>query len=172
MKRCTLLFLTLLLATIPLARADEASKNAKIEEFLKAAKLEQLMGQMLTMAANQMKSAAVQQMTGTKLSEAQRQSSEEFQSKMMKIIGDALSWDAMKPIYVKLYADAYTEDEIDGILAFYKSPAGQAMVSKTPQLMAQANRVAMQRMATVQPELQKLVNEYKSRSTTPTTEKH
>lgn len=172
MKRCSLLFFSvLLLGVLSSARADDASKNAKIEEFFKAAKLEEILSQSLTMAMNQVKSAAFQQMAGAKLPPAQQQTMDEFQTKMGRIIADALSWDALKPSYVKLYADAFTEDEIDGILAFYKSPAGQAMVSKTPQLMTQGSQVALQRMASVQPEIQKLMNEYKARMTTSTPEK-
>ena len=36
----------------------------------------------------------------------------------------------MGPDLVKLYSDAYSENELDGILAFYRTPAGRAMLAK------------------------------------------
>ena len=35
-----------------------------------------------------------------------------------------------KPALAKVYTDTYTEEEIDGILAFYKSPAGKVLASE------------------------------------------
>jgi len=41
-----------------------------------------------------------------------------------------MSWEAMKPEFIKLYDDTYTEDEISGILLFYQSAPGQAMLTR------------------------------------------
>ncbi len=76
------------------------------------------------------------------------------------MVTQALSWEDLKPGYIKLFAQTFTESEIDGILAFYKSAPGQAMVSKTPALLTQASQLARQRITVVQPKLQQLVREY------------
>jgi hypothetical protein len=78
---------------------------------------------------NQTKSGAMQQMFGVTLTPEQTKESEELQGKLATILASALSWEKLKPIYVKLYADTYTEQEMDGIIAFYKSPAGEAMLA-------------------------------------------
>jgi hypothetical protein len=75
------------------------------------------------------------------------------------ILTSALSWEKFKPIYVKLYADTYTEPEMDGVIAFYKSPAGEAMLAKTPAITTKAIELAHQQMATVMPEIQKLIKD-------------
>ncbi len=168
MRRLHFLFLSCLLSGLSLAHADEATKTAKIEEMFKAAKLDQLLTQSLTLAANQVKSSAFQQMFGVKLPPEQQKTAGEFQDKVMQLVTQTMSWDALKPVYVQLYARAYTEDEIDGILAFYKSPAGQAMVSKTPQLMSEASQVVQQRMLTeMQPKMQALMKEFMDRLKAP-----
>lgn len=170
MKRLQFLLVSaLLVGGILPARADEATKTAKVEEMFKVAKLDQLFSQTLSMVSNQMKSAAFQRMFGVKLPPEQQKTAEEFQDKVTQLITETLSWDALKPTYVKLYTETYTESEIDGLLAFYKSPSGQAMVSKTPQLMTQANQVVQQRMmTTMQPKLQALMKEYMGRVQTAT----
>ncbi len=165
MKRLQFLFLSCLLGGTFLAHADEAAKTAKIEEMFKAAHLDELLSQSLAIAGNQVKSAAFQQMLGVKLRPEQQRTAQEFQDKVMQLVMQTLSWDKLKPIYVSLYANTYTEEEIDGILAFYKSPAGQAMVSKTPQLMTEAGQVVQQRIATeMQPKMQALMKEFAQQS--------
>ena len=53
-----------------------------------------------------------------------------MQDKVASMVSDAVAWDKLKPAYLKLYLDAYSEEELDGIIASYKSPAGQTMVTK------------------------------------------
>jgi hypothetical protein len=59
----------------------------------------------------------------------------------------------MKPKMIALvsrvYAETYSEEELTGILAFYRSPAGQAMLKKTPVLAGKMGAA----MAELQPEM-------------------
>ncbi len=150
--------IALFLAALP-AFADDASKTAKVEEFLKLAKMDDTLRQALALSANQIKSGMLQQMTGTKLSPEQEKSMGEFQDKVTALVSGALSWEKMKPAYVRLYADAYTEPQIDDILAFYRSPSGQAMVAGNASLMTKASAIAQKQLAEVMPELQKLIHD-------------
>lgn len=43
-------------------------------------------------------------------------------------------WPSVRPGVVKYVAGIFTEDELRGILAFYKSPAGQAFLTKEPKI--------------------------------------
>jgi uncharacterized protein len=144
------------------AHADDASKMAKIHEFFKVAKLDQLSTQTMQRVSDQMKSGMMQQMLGVNLTAEQRQKANDLNDKVMKIVSGALDWNALEPEYAKLYADAYTEQQIDDLLAFYKSPTGQVMVEKTPILMQQANAISQQRMAAALPQIQQLFRDYMS----------
>lgn len=168
-KRSIFLFLVIFFGGFCCARADEATKNAKIEEMLAAADIDQVQKQMLSMVSNQMKSGAFQKIFGGSLTPDQQKLANEFQDKVMQLVSRMVSWDQLKPTYVKLYAQAFSEGEIDSMLAFYKSPAGRAMVAKTPELMSQANQIVQQRMVSMQPEMQALMKEYvdKIKATAP-----
>ena len=63
----------------------------------------------------------------------------------------------MKPEFIKLYDDTYTEDEISGILLFYQSAPGQAMLAKSPVLMANTMALIQKRMAEIKPELDEMI---------------
>jgi uncharacterized protein len=59
------------------------------------------------------------------------------------LMRDEMSWAKLEPEFVQIYASTFTQDEIDGQLAFYRTPAGQALITKTPQL-TDRTLVAMQ----------------------------
>jgi hypothetical protein len=78
----------------------------------------------------------------------------------MKVVDQSFSWPVLEPAYVKLYGDTYTEAELDGILAFYKSPAGQAMLTRTPELSAGVMQIVHSHMGDFQPKMQSLQELY------------
>jgi hypothetical protein len=152
--------LVLSLAAGQLAYADDASKAAKAEQYLTLMKIDETMKRAMDLVMNQMKSGMMQQITGQTLTEDQTKMTAELGEKVFKLVSDALSWEKLKPDVVKLYADAYTEQELDAIIAFYKSPVGQSVVAKQGDLQTKSSALAQQRMAAVYPELQKLLKDF------------
>jgi hypothetical protein len=116
--------------------------------------------QTLAMSMNQMKSGFLQQMFGVKLSPEEDKMLGDLQDKMSKLLTEALAWDKLKPEYIKLYTEAYSESELDDLVTFYKSPTGQALATKTPALMAKSGEIVQQRMAAFAPQVQKLMADF------------
>jgi hypothetical protein len=54
---------------------------------------------------------------------------------MTKLMREEMSWEKLEPMYYEIYQKALTQDEVDGMVAFYKTKAGQALVKKMPGLM-------------------------------------
>ena len=135
------------------AWADEASKAAKIEEILQISKTSQGLQQIV----EQMRNMQMAQVAKMKLPPAEQARSEEIQKKIMDLVAGRLSWDRMKPLLVKMYADTFSESELDGILNFYKSPAGQAMLEKMPALMQRTMSLAQEAASGLQPEIERIV---------------
>jgi hypothetical protein len=140
-----------------LALADEASKTAKIEEMMQITNMDRITTQMI----DQVKTMLSSQF-GSMPAEA-RQAAEEMQQKVMKLLADRLNWDKAKPAYIKLYSETFTESEIDGIVGFYKSPPGQAMLSKMPVLMQKSMAVSQQLMGDVMPDIERMAEEMKQK---------
>ncbi len=145
--------LALILA--PLACADQTTKVAKVEQLLTVMNVEQqqkeIMGQMWQMVKSQLMQTGGSQEDTAKL--------EAVQKRLFALIQEKTSWQNMKPVYIKVYSETFTETEIDGIIAFYKSPAGQAMVQKTPTLM-QKTMTAMQGvMSDIMPQIQQIIKD-------------
>ena len=62
------------------------------------------------------------------------------------ILREELSWAKLKPGFVAIYADTFTQQEVDGLIAFYEGPVGKALVAKTPQLTQRSFQMMQQRM--------------------------
>ena len=136
-----------------LAGAQGLSKEAKIERLLALtnaeATINQLFEQVKTMAS-QMPSAGTPE---------QRARALELQARILDLVKSRLSWDQMRPLYVKVYSETFSDEEIDGILAFYQSPAGRAMLEKMPTLLPKVMAAAQAQMGDLMPEIQRLVRE-------------
>lgn len=158
MKR--LVSLVLLVLFVPLtAHADDASKRAKVQEMLGLLHVDRTMAQVMELVKQQTTSMT-SQMMGANLTPEQKASISEFQQKVFEYIESQVGWNAMRPQYVDLYTTTFTEDEIDGMVAFYKSPAGQAMIAKTPDLTQKSMVLVQQKMIAVQPQIQQMIEEF------------
>ena len=139
-----------------LVRADEASKSIKAEELLQLTQGDQMVKMMEPM----MNGMAAQM--GNDIPAEQRAKVAEMQGKMMALV--AVSFSKAKPALVKVYTDTYTEEEIDGILAFYKSPVGKAFLQKMPEVMQRSMPVMMKMMGDLQPEIKTIMEGMKEKS--------
>jgi hypothetical protein len=58
-----------------------------------------------------------------------------MQVKMQAVAGEMLDWNSLVPIYLHTYRASFSQDEMDSIIAFYKTPGGQALIRKMPLVM-------------------------------------
>ena len=167
MKRTSLL-LTISLALSGAflgARAQENTKTAKIEELLKQTNAEAMSQQMY----GQIRAMTTRQLNTMSGSEEAKAAAAQAIDKIMTELQNRLSWAKMKPEYVRLYDEVYSDEEITGILAFYKSAAGQAFVKKMPILITKSMEISQRQMSDLMPELQRITREaaQKSKGTEP-----
>ena len=155
MRRLAVVSTVILLAVAGAARADEASKKAKIEELFQLTDVERMLGQVL----GQVRSMQTAQFERMAMSAEERSRAREIQDRIQTLVARVLSWEKIKPQYVTLYAETFTEEELDGMLAFYRSPAGQAMRAKMPALMQKSMALTQQMMRELQPEMTKIMEE-------------
>jgi uncharacterized protein len=158
MKRLALLLA--LVICLPLtAHADEASRRAKAQEMLTLLHMDRLMDQMMNGVTEQM-SAMTKQLGGNNLKPQDQAKIDEFQKKVFQLVQSQMSWKALEPDYIDIYAKNFTDEQLDAILAFYKSPAGVALVEKLPTLTTQGMQLAQTKMAALQPQLKQMVEDF------------
>jgi uncharacterized protein len=73
------------------------------------------------------------------------------------------SWDKMKSMFIDIYAEVYTVEEMEGLATFFESPVGQGFIKKQPQMttlmMSKMQGLVKEIMADQMKEAEKLKNE-------------
>ena len=146
-------------------RAQEVSRRALAEELLNVMNVPASIGKTFAMM-KQIIPGQMQAMGATNMPanvSSQR-------DKMMDMMAQEFTWDKMKDEYIALYAETFTEEEMKGVIAFYKTPAGQAYLKKQPELMKGTMALSQKLMMKIMPKIQamtKELNETSAASATP-----
>ena len=152
--------LALCLIAVPAAHADDASRRAKAEEMLQLTKAGPALQEQLKNLQDRVDSLAKQQFGQGAMSPEQTKLSTEYLKQVDTITSDEVGWDKLHPAILQDYADSFTEPELDGIIAFYKSPSGQALIAKTPAVLSKTNTIVTDKIKEMQPKLASLTQDY------------
>ncbi len=163
MKIAVLPLALLALTVVPAAHADDASKRTKIAELLTVLKVNQVPEQILAGANQQAEALGHHEFGATETADQQKQVAD-LRAKVGALITSAVDWKIIGPDFVSAYAAAYTEPEIDGILAFYKSPSGQALLKNGPELGQKSSQIVQGRMTSIQPQLREIVQSFNQKN--------
>jgi uncharacterized protein len=143
---------------VPAARADEAGKAVKAQQLLQLLQGDQMMKRLEPMLK-----AMSSRMEVPGATDEQRARIQETQRKVTALVTERIK--KAMPELARIYADVYTEEELDGILAFYNSPVGKSFLQKMPEVMERSVPVSMQLnndiVKELQPEMDKLSREAK-----------
>jgi hypothetical protein len=107
-----------------------------------------------------MSNAMQQELRGRNPTPRQQQAIEKMKDKMVAVMQGELSWANLEPMYMRLYRESFTEEEIGGMLSFYRTPAGQAVINKTPALMQKTMQEMQRMMSGMSPKMQKILEEF------------
>ena len=163
MTRNSIFILSFVLSSF-LLRADEVTKVQKIEEYFRLTKVDESLKQVLELTNKQMKSGLLQQMFGVNLNAPQQKQIDELTAELNKLVGEGLSWEKLKPEYVKLVAEMFSEEEMDDLLQFYRSKTGKALIAKSPELMVKTSSLSQKRMAEMMPQIQQLMKDFAAKA--------
>ena len=151
----------LVLAVLTFCLSTQAAppSDQSVNQLLQLTKVDRQMDSVLAQMEGAMK-ASLQRLTkGRPLSAEEQATLDQQQAKMSAILKEELSWDKVKDQYVRAYREMFSQEEIDGLIAFYQTPAGQSLVSKQPELAKRTMAILQQRMAPVMQRIQKISEE-------------
>ncbi len=141
------------LTTTPatLADAENMLKVMHFEEMLSAivAQQKKAMGPMLQQSMARMNVPA-----------EDRERVMAIQKKAVDEAMDAMMGPDMTADIARIYSNVFSKEEISAMSSFYATPAGQAMVSKQPQVQEQMMQAMMPRMMQIGPKLQAAMQDY------------
>ncbi|MBS1169085.1 MAG: hypothetical protein H6R01_3 [Burkholderiaceae bacterium] len=118
-----------------------------VEQMFSLTKTESIMNTLYANLDNVMRSAINESLKGQKLTPKQQRALNALPARMAQVIREEFSWDKLKPVYLKIYQESFTQEEIDGLIAFYQSPAGVALVNKMPIVMQKSMAATQAQLA-------------------------
>lgn len=159
MKLRLLLALCLALAFSSVRAADTPPSQESIREMLAVTEARKLIDNMHAQVAGIMKNSMQQAMKGQKAPPGVQKIMDRFSEKAADVMKEELGWEKLEPMYFEIYQKSLTQEEVDGMLIFYKSKAGQAVIKKLPVLMQQIMASMQTRMGPMMAKVQVLTKE-------------
>jgi hypothetical protein len=160
------LLLVLALCIPVAARADEASHRAKAEEMMSLLHTEKQVQQIEDNITKSVADAA-DKATGTDATPDAKAKADDFKKQAVQLVGAQVSWKVMKPQFADAYVKNFTEEQLDAIIVFYKSPAGVALLTNMPDVNKQISEVGQSRVQALQQQLQQMYADFKKSLTPP-----
>ncbi|ENX41074.1 DUF2059 domain-containing protein [Acinetobacter sp. NIPH 2100] len=151
MKKMIATFVIMTAISTP-AFAQPTTKES-VKELLKITKSEQFLGQM-SQQINSMMHSSIEKITqGRKLTTKQELAVVNYTQELGKIMQEELTWAKLEPEMIKIYAEEFNQEEIDGMIKFYKTPVGQSTIDKMPIVMQKSMQVGYKQMDAITPKI-------------------
>ncbi|PJJ48109.1 DUF2059 domain-containing protein [Hymenobacter chitinivorans] len=144
---------TLLTCALPLAAQPTTASKPVVAISAKQQQAAEELLQVMHMEENTNKS--IDQMVTMQVQ--QRPDMKAVEPELRTFMTKHMSWATLKDDMVQLYATEFTEKDLRSLTAFYKSPTGQKLLDKQPELLRATMRLGQERLQQNIPELQQLI---------------
>lgn len=138
----SLAFLAALASACASTQAAPPTAEA-VETLLTLTQAEQNMNKMFDQLPSAMRAGVMNHLKTQTLSAAQEAVITKFTASYVKTVKEQNGWAFVKPTIVQIYRETFTDEEVNGQIAFYRSPAGEAAVRKMP-VIVQKSALATQ----------------------------
>ena len=130
--------------------------EASIKQLLEVAQARKLIDSVMGQMDMLMKQTIQQATQGQDVPPKVQKDIDKRQAELVGFLKELLDWNKLEPMYVRIYQKTFTQPEVDGMIAFYKTPAGQAVISKMPAAMQNTMNEMQQMMAPAMQKMQRM----------------
>jgi hypothetical protein len=146
----------LALAALQCAVADDKPSDDSIRQLMAATQSRKLIDGMYDQVDAMMQKSINDALGGQKLTAEQQRIFDDMRARMVALLKETMSWDTLEPMFIELYQKSFTQHEVDGMLTFYKSEPGKAVIAKMPLVMQHTMVLMQNRMQVLMPKVQEL----------------
>ena len=130
------LFASLFLSLVVTTRALAAPPTPEsIDTLLQLTRIERLLDAMKTSVDQSMQQSMRIAMKDQPQTAEQQRIFDSMSAKFATIFREEMSYAKLRPMYIRVYSESFTQEEVDGLIAFYRTPAGAAYIDKMPVVM-------------------------------------
>jgi hypothetical protein len=140
----------------PSASPSTAPTEASIKQLLEVAQSHKLVDSVMAQMDNLLQQTIAQATKGQPIPDKVQKDIDQRRSELLALMKDLLDWKKLEPMYVRIYQKTFSQQEVDGMIAFYNTPAGQAVISKMPAAMQNSIDEMQQMMGPVMQRMQQM----------------
>lgn len=141
------------------AAAGKTPSEASVKQLLEVMQARKIVDTMMTQMDVIMKNAVKQVTQGRPIPANVQTEIDKQQSEITTMMREILEWSKLEPVYLRAYQKSFTQEEIEGIIAMYRSPAGQTILNKMPIVMQNTTNEMQQIMAPIMQRIQRMQQE-------------
>ncbi|BBJ00597.1 hypothetical protein FGKAn22_22890 [Ferrigenium kumadai] len=145
-----------LLGLQPAMAAEAPASEASVRELIEVTQAKNMFDSLMARMDAIFQTSMNQALAGQTPTAEQKKIMVEMQSKMVSVFKEDMKWESLEPILIDIYRKSFTQNELNDMLTFYKSKAGQAMLAKMPIVMQNSMQAMQGRMAIMMPKLQQI----------------
>jgi len=139
--------LSFLLLSVALTCRAEPPTVESVEALLVANKSEAIMESVNANMENVLRQGMAQTLAGKKVTPQLQSFLDNAPRQFAEAMKEEMSWARLKPMYVQLYQESFTQEEVNSLVAFYHSPASEALANKMPDVMQKTKALVQSRVA-------------------------
>ncbi|MDR0779829.1 MAG: DUF2059 domain-containing protein [Pseudomonadales bacterium] len=160
-----LLTLIALLSSFGIHAAPASQES--VEKLLAVTNVESMMESLYSSVEQMMRQSMQQAAQGKTLSAEEQRALDTVPAKFVALMREEASWQKLKPQYAQLYLETFDQEEVDGLLAFYSSSAGQALLNKMPLVIQKSMVLSQSLMQSLMPKMMAAINDALSEAQVP-----
>lgn len=156
MRMLALIAAAWLLATAPALAQEEPADEAIIRELIEVTEVAKLMDGVDAQVDGMMAQAMADAIGGKTVSPEQQALLDEMRTRVMAIVRESTDWARLEPMMIDIYRKSFTRKEAQGMLDFYRSEAGRAVIAKMPVVMQHTMAAMQENMRMMVPKIQEV----------------
>jgi hypothetical protein len=153
------LVMTLVLAACASQAAyaqDAKPAEQSLRQLFEVMHSSSLLDAYLTQIDGTVRASMQQALAGQQLNPKQKKILDDMGREIGSLVKAELNWSAIEPVMIEVYRNTFSQHEVDGMLAFYRSEVGQAVIAKLPTAMQQSMTSIQGHVKTLTPRIVQL----------------
>lgn len=124
---------------------------ASVDKLMELTSTEVTIGAMYNFVQQFMRQELQRGIAGKTTTPEQRRQLEAVPDKFLNELKEQVNWAKIKPVFNQIYRDVFTQEEVDGLIAFYQTPAGKAYLTKMPQVIQKSTTLGQSQLQNIMP---------------------
>ncbi len=136
--------------------ASNPASDESIRQLLEVAQARKLVDSVMKQMDTLMLQTIQEATRGQQIPPKVQKQIDKSQAEVVGLLKDVLDWKKLEPMYIRVYQKTFSQQEVDGMIAFYKTPSGQAVIGKMPTVMQNTMEEMQAMMGPVLQKVQKM----------------